>query len=206
MASFEKSYQRVRLAEGGYQKHPNDTGNYNSLNQLVGTNWGINAQVYESWINRPPSEADMRNMSRDTALDIYKAKYWSRIKGDDIDNQYVADIFFDGHVNHGYTGIKMMQEVLNVPQDGAVGPVTLNALNSGSPAKVYNDYKQRRIRFYHYLADNRAGQKVFLEGWLNRINKFNDFPDTYNAKASTASAWPLLLLIPFFFKNLNLLR
>lgn len=201
MASFDKSYQRVRLSEGGYQKHPNDRGNTNSLGQLVGTNWGINAQVYEKWINKPPSELDMRNMLRSTALKIYKSKYWDRIKGDLINNQFVADILFDGHVNHGYTGIKMMQSVLGVPEDGIIGRITLDAINNANAQEIYTQYKNKRIKFYRYLAKNREGQNVFLKGWLKRINKFNDYDyKTQGDTLDTASAWPLLLLIPVLFK------
>lgn len=172
MARFEQAYQLVALAEGGYQNYAEDTGNYNSRGQLVGTNWGINAQVYEKHLGRPPSVADMQNMPKATAIQIYKARYWDRIKGNSINNQAVANVLFDGHVNHGNWGIQMMQEVLGVAKDSVVGPITLNAINSADPGRLIQAYVQRRERAYRWLAANRAGQSKFLRGWLNRLQKF----------------------------------
>lgn len=172
MANFEIAYQLTAGHEGGYQNHPNDTGNYNSAGQNVGTNWGINAQVYEAHIGHPPTEADMRSMSRSVAKQIYRAKYWDSIRGDQIADQQLANIWYDGRVNHGYTGTKLMQRVLNVPDDGHVGPVTLGAVNATDPRPTFYAYRQKRIDFYHYLANNRPGLSVFLTGWLRRINSF----------------------------------
>ena len=115
MAVFQIAYNIVAAHEGGFQIHPNDTGNYNSLSQLVGTNWGISAGVYEDWIGYPPTKTDMQQMTKSEAGQIYKVQYWDTIKGDQILNQALANIIFDGRVNHGYTGVKLLQEVLNIP-------------------------------------------------------------------------------------------
>ena len=175
MANFKLALSKVLDVEGGYQAIPEDRGNYNSFNQLVGTNRGINAQVYEDWIGRPPSIDDMKAISAVIATAIYKARYWDRMKGDLIQNHDVAEIIFDGHVNHGSWGIKMLQEVLNVKKDSIVGPKTLAAINAADPAWLYNTYKERRERFYVWFASNVAGQHVFLNGWLNRLKTFSAF-------------------------------
>ena len=114
----------------------------------------------------------MRSMSRSVAKQIYRAKYWDSIRGDQIADQQLANIWYDGRVNHGYTGTKLMQRVLNVPDDGHVGPVTLGAVNATDPRPTFYAYRQKRIDFYHYLANNRPGLSVFLTGWLRRINSF----------------------------------
>ncbi|MEM9259705.1 MAG: glycosyl hydrolase 108 family protein [Bacteroidota bacterium] len=104
MAQFQIAYDIVRGHEGGYQKKANDPGNKNSRGELVGTNWGINAKIYESYLKRPPTEQDMRNMPKHIAVMLYKQLYWDPIKGDEIRDQQVANILFDGHVNHGRWG------------------------------------------------------------------------------------------------------
>ncbi|MEM9929330.1 MAG: glycosyl hydrolase 108 family protein [Bacteroidota bacterium] len=172
MAQFQIAYDIVRRHEGGYQKMPEDSGNYNSLGQNVGTNWGINAQVYENYLKRPPSEQDMRTMPRHIALRIYKALYWDRIKGDEIRDQQVANILFDGHVNHGRWGIQMMQGVLGLSRDGIVGPLTLAAINKANPFQLFNAYKKVRIAGYKDLVRRRPKDQRFLNGWLKRINSF----------------------------------
>jgi lysozyme family protein len=195
MANFTPAYNLVAAAEGGYQKFTEDPGNFNSLGQLVGTNWGINAKVYEAHIGRPPSESDMRLMLKTTAKAIYKAKYWDRIQGDSIHNQGVANVLFDGHVNHGGWGVQMMQEVIGVDTDAKVGPITLNALNTGNPNTIINRYIERREKAYRYIAANRAGMSKFLNGWLNRLQKFvTDQPGGTNGAVgvlliAAAAAW-----------------
>ncbi len=186
------AYNIVAGHEGGYQKHPNDSGNYNSLDQLVGTNWGISAPVYEAYLNYPPSEEDMRSMSRQTAANIFRRNFWDKIRGDQIQSQAVANIFFDGAVNHGRTGVRIMQRVLGVAVDGIVGPITLSKLNSFDPAKIYLSYKQARTNFYHQLAKEKPRLAVFLQGWLKRINSFTDFS---NPVVKGAGITSLLLLV-----------
>lgn len=186
MASFDLAYKKVLDAEGGYQKHPNDRGNYNSLGALVGTNWGISAPVYETWIHRPPTETDMRNMPLSTAKNIYRVRFWDRIQGNQIRNQNLADFIFDGAVNHGVsTGVRLLQKALRIREDGVLGNQTLFAINAANPAALYNRYKEERIRFYHKIAE-RPGQSVFLTGWLNRMKKFDAYPK---------SGSPLLFLV-----------
>jgi lysozyme family protein len=172
MAQFQTAYDIVRKHEGGYQKMPEDSGNYNSLGQLVGTNWGINAQVYESYLEQPPTEQDMRDMPRHIALGIFKRIYWDRIKGDEIRDQQVANILFDGHVNHGRWGIQMMQGVLGLSRDGIVGSMTLSAINRANPFNLFTAYKKARVAGYHDLVRRRPKDERFLRGWLIRINSF----------------------------------
>jgi len=56
MANFNIAYEIVRGHERGFQIFPQDRGNRNSLGQLVGTNWGINAQVYETYLGSSSTE------------------------------------------------------------------------------------------------------------------------------------------------------
>ena len=177
MASFDIAYRIIERWEGGYQAFKEDTGNYNSLGQLVGTNWGISAPVYESFLGKPPSRADMQNMSKATAKAIYKKQFWDDIKGDSIINQSIANILFDGRVNHGHTGVKLMQRILGVVQDGVVGPITLNAINTAIPEKLHNAYKATREAFYKTLANRNPSYQKFIQGWLNRIRSF-EFSNT----------------------------
>lgn len=198
MASFDIAYRYVERAEGGYQKYAEDSGNYNSLGQLVGTNWGISAPVYERWLGYPPSELDMRNMSQATAKLIYKNRFWDPIKGGQIQSQAVANILFDGHVNHGNHGIVLIQRVLGVPDDGIVGPITLGAINSTNASTLVRQYADAREDFYRYLASSRPSQSIFLQGWLNRLAMFRDnLPSSGEALAALAGA----VLIYFFINK-----
>lgn len=197
MANFEIAYNKTARWEGGYQDMPEDTGNYNSWGELVGTNWGISAPVYEAWIGRPPTKEEMQLMPKSVAKQIYRAKFWNAIEGDLIQNQAVANILYDGRVNHGRTGVKLMQRVLNVNDDGSVGPQTLNAINTGNSADIYNRYKAARKNFYEYLIQQNPQYEVFRNGWMNRINSFNEFSGVANV--SNGVLLPLMLAAIGYF-------
>jgi len=174
MANFNQSYERLKRWEGGYQSNPNDPGNYNSRGELVGTNYGINAAVFEDWIGRPPTKSEVQNMAASTAKSIYRLRFWDKIWGDQIPSQPVADILFDGVVNHG-RGVRLAQEVLGVATDNSFGQNTFNALVSFPAREFYLQYKERRRRYYEALVQNDPSLGVFLNGWMKRINSFTDF-------------------------------
>jgi lysozyme family protein len=177
MADFVTSLARVLKWEGGFSLVKEDKGNYNSKKQLVGTNYGIAAFVYERWLGRVPTKHDVRNMSKNEAAQIYKGLFWVGIQGDEIKSQAVADILFDGHVNHGAFGIRLMQRILGVKVDGKVGPITLAAINAHDPESLYLQYRNTRRDFYEQIVKRSPDQAVFLKGWLRRINSFQDeFP------------------------------
>jgi len=195
MANFSEAVKKVLDLEGGYQDFVNDTGNYNSRGELVGTNRGISAPVYESWIGRPPSREEMKAITRATAEEIYRKKYWLPIQGDRINPQYLAEIIFDGKVNQGQKGIMLLQEALGVPADGIIGPNTLAAISRVNPARLHDEYKRRRIAFYRQLAASNSSYSQFLAGWLNRMDNFKP--------QSQGSALPILLLALGFIAYKN---
>lgn len=172
-ASFYTYLPLLEAAEGGYQKLVNDSGNYNSLGQLVGTNYGISAPVYENWIGRPPSEQDMRSITKSMANEIYKAWYWDRIGASLIDNQSIANVIVDHAVNAGVGAAgKLVQRVLNnhfgfnLVVDGVIGPQTRSAINRVDPAILHTKIIEAREQFYRDLGG------PWLNVWLNRLKLF----------------------------------
>lgn len=176
MAKFNIFMPLLYVLEGGFQKMPTDTGNYNSLNQLVGTNHGISAPVYESWIGRVPSEADMRNLPKETAQAIYKNRYWDKLKASDMKTQEVAHVIVDHGVNAGTgSAAKIVQTVLknsfskSISIDGAIGIQTLTALNSVNQLQLHSAILKGREQYYNSLATRYP---EFIKGWLNRLKPF----------------------------------
>lgn len=173
MADFNEAYELVARWEGGYQANPNDPGNYNSKGQLVGTNFGVSAKKYEGLIGRPPTKAEMLEMPKWRAKEAFRLDEWAKIKGDQIPWQPVANILFDGVVNHG-RGVKLLQEVLGIKADNIFGPQTLAAVLASDPQQLYNAYRERRRQYYQSLVNNDPKLSVFLKGWLRRIDSFTD--------------------------------
>ncbi len=194
MASFTEIINTVLDVEGGYQNMPEDWGNYNAYDsngELIpykerpgvtlqaGTNRGISAALYSGLMKREVSVMEMKSISEDKAIMIYRKVYWEPIQADKINSQKLANLIFDARVNHGYTGIKIVQKVINTlgysPQlqvDGIVGQKTIEAINSIAPHTLHNGILDGRIQLYHHLAISRPGNERFLNGWLNRLKKF----------------------------------
>lgn len=170
---FDVAYAPVKRIEGGYQRLKADRGNYNADGKLVGTNWGIAAPVAERYFGRTVSTLDMKTLSASTAADIFRRFFWQPLRAEEFPTQELANIVFDGYVNHGRWGIRLLQRVLGVAEDGIVGPVTLAALHDGEPGQIYKLYYEARRKFYRAIVRNRPSQRIFERGWLRRLDRYD---------------------------------
>lgn len=173
MASFSLYVPLLTAVEGGYQNLAKDTGNYNSLGQLVGTNYGIAATTYEALIGRPPSIADMKAITKSQALQIMKIGYWDKLNASLINNQSIAEIIVDHAVNAGPGRAgKMIQTVLNsqfgykLIVDGIVGKKSIEVINSVNASQLHQALKEYRKNHYKNIGGG------FENGWLARLEKF----------------------------------
>lgn len=176
MADFVIYWPKYKQAEGGYQNHPNDSGNYNANGDLVGTNMGITPDTLQSYLGYVPGALDMQQIDEALAMQIIQDRYWNKLKADQIGSQYVANIIVDHYVNTGR--VKPIQALLNtmgesLTVDGIIGPKTLAAINRQDPAVLHDSFRKVREAYYRDLADsNPSKYGVFLTGWLNRLDLF----------------------------------
>jgi lysozyme family protein len=173
MANFQLFIPLLIKIEGGYQNDVADTGNYNSLGQRVGTNFGISARFYEGVIKRPPTVADMKAITKPMAISLYKNYFWDDVHGDSLINQSVANLIADHAVNGGEGSIgKIVQRILvndfgkSLSIDGDIGTKTAQAINSVNQQQLFDKIKAARKSFYEALGGK------FLTGWLNRLKTF----------------------------------
>jgi lysozyme family protein len=66
------------------------------------------------------------------------------------------------------TAVKLFQKNYALNQDGVIGTKTIAALETAS----FDRLCDIREQFYNNLVKNNPNQKVFLKGWLNRLNDF----------------------------------
>jgi lysozyme family protein len=172
MAKFEIEIPRVLAHEGGYVNHPSDPGgetNRGITDRLDGKIDGLVDLDGDG-----DGDVDIRGLTEDQAKEVYRQRFWNRMNGDLIESQAIAGILFDGYVNMGGTAVKIMQRLLSQKDDGQCGPKTVAAINAADERTLYQYYKLERIKFYEDLAYRKPQLKVFLKGWLRRINSFPD--------------------------------
>lgn len=167
----------VIAREGGYSDNPDDLGGP--------TMWGITEAVAREW----GYTGDMRDLPRDTAMRIYRKRYvedpgfaqvlaapWCTALGEEL---------IDTGVNMGVAvAAQFLQRCLNafnrkgelyadLAVDGAIGPVTLKALESfigvrGSQGAVVLRKAVDCLQGARYieLCEAREANETFVYGWI----------------------------------------
>ena len=71
--NFEQCMKWVLHHEGGYVDHPKDPGGE--------TNLGVTRAVYEQYVGRQVMDGEMKGLTEDDVIPLYKKNYWDRIRG-----------------------------------------------------------------------------------------------------------------------------
>jgi len=194
MAHFEEAYKKTLSLEGGYAKDPHDAGGE--------TYKGVSRRFNPSWIgwrlidelkvqseSAPPFPESLEQ-SHELQAEVqvfYKQHYWDKFRGDEIQDQALAEELFDTGVNMGvHRAVTFLQEGLNllnrnqenyldIAEDGRLGPRTLKVLKAalrvegGDPSyllKIMNILQGRH--YIEYMKRNPAQEKYAI-GWLRRV-------------------------------------
>ncbi|WP_152207396.1 glycoside hydrolase family 108 protein [Marinobacter changyiensis] len=174
MAGIEEMIDDILRREGGYVDHPADRGGP--------TNFGITQNTLSRYIGRAALKSEVRNLSEDVARDIYESNYFEGPRIHRLPEE-IQPFIFDCAVNHGpRRAIKFVQSVINqagkeppLDEDGAMGPNTAKA--AAWAQNIMGDYflkalLEERRNFYRTIVAARPSQEVFLRGWMNRVDEF----------------------------------
>lgn len=155
--------------EGGFVNDPDDLGG--------ATNKGITFATYKSFRKKKglpqPTIADLKRLRRAEWKEIFQTMYWDSFRGNEIDNQNIANICVDWLWMSGKTAIRRVQAIVGTTVDGIVGPKTIACINSKSPLPLFGQIKNDRKKYYYEICDARPANNKFLRGWLNRLNEMN---------------------------------
>lgn len=172
MGSFEKVHVLIEKWEGGYTNDPRDPGGP--------TNRGITQADLAEWRGHPVSAEDVRNLTRDEALQIFKTKYWVPIKGDQLPLP-AAQVVYNTCVLSGRgRAIPMLQDALSrqrpgIAVDGRMGSETIDACMAADQRRLVGDY----CTLYETYLRSLPIFPTFGRGWLNRLSEIK----------STAMKW-----------------
>jgi lysozyme family protein len=157
--NFDSALKAILHHEGGFVNHPADPGGM--------TNLGVTKRVWEEWIGHEVDEKEMRGLTPEKVSPMYRAKYWDKIKGDDLPAG-VDYIVFDAAINSGPgRAAKWLQQAVGAVPDGAIGPGTLRAVNAMPAPDIVEKYQQIRLAFLQALPT----WDTFGRGWGRRVQE-----------------------------------
>lgn len=147
--TFDDAFEALIGHEGGYVDNRRDPGGE--------TKFGISRASY-------PGE-DIKGMTLARAKTIYARDYWGPAGCDAMPDGARLQVF-DTAVNSGVkTAIRMTQRAVGVVDDGILGPLTLQALQSMPAPRFIARFNGQRLA---YLAD-LATWPAFGRGWSRRV-------------------------------------
>lgn len=150
--NFDQAFDRLLGHEGGYVNDPRDPGGE--------TNWGITIAVARA----EGYKGAMRDLPRDTAKSIYRARYWAAVRADELPDNVRFDVF-DAAVNHGVSqAAKWLQRAVGTAPDGVIGAVTVGAARAAGP-QLPAHFNGQRLQFYTDLPTWATHGK----GWVRRV-------------------------------------
>lgn len=157
--AFDYCVKRVLLAEGGEVNDSRDPGGH--------TNLGITQETLNHARNVVlglPKRVD--ELDHDAALEIYRALYWTPMRGDELPLG-MALLVFDAAVNQGVSrAVRFLQLALGTHPDGVFGPKTLAAVLAAPIRPTIVEIAARRMRDYMLLD---SLDDTFGLGWSRRL-------------------------------------
>ena len=125
MANFDKEFDELILAEGGYVNDKDDAGGetYLGISRKNNPKW-VGWEVIDDIKKKYGTKGITSRLKKDEALTnsakfLYKQKYWDVLELDDIPSQSIAHELFDTCVNCGKaTAIRIAQQVLMMTVTG----------------------------------------------------------------------------------------
>lgn len=159
--------------EGGatYTNNPADRGGP--------TRWGITQATLAAWRNADVEPLDVQTLTLTEARAIYRDRYIVKPGFSLLAAPELRAVAVDCYVTHRpKVAIAMLQRALGVPDDGILGPITIQAANSKNGRIVALKMCVERLKFFGRLIsgnltdadhDGIPDNTEFAAGWINRV-------------------------------------
>lgn len=149
--SFDIVFERILGHEGGYVNNPKDPGGE--------TKWGISKRSFP-WV-------DIKNLTRDGALILYKKYFWDALNADELADGVIYQLA-DFAINSGIPpAIKALQRSVGTKDDGIWGSKSIKASKDTSESDIIMLILAERLELMTSLKNwDDAGK-----GWARRIAK-----------------------------------
>lgn len=174
MAEFEPFFPHILRWEGGYADYKEDPGGC--------TKYGITIHTWKTFGYDKNGDGiitceDVKRITEKDAEAIYERQFWYANNMHLVENQKLAELICDWCINSGAgVAIVRVQRILNelgekLATDGVCGILTIIAINRHAKELYRRLWKAREI-FYYDITKRNPAFRIFLQGWLNRLNSF----------------------------------
>ena len=110
MADAQKLVPFILSWEGGYVNDPDDVGGATNKGITIAT-WRLHGCDNDG--DGDIDADDLRIITNEQWMEIFKCQYWDRWKADEIENQSIANIVVDWVWASGVHGIKQVQKIVH---------------------------------------------------------------------------------------------
>ncbi len=183
MRDVRQLAEEIVAREGGYVNDPDDPGGATKYGVTLGT---LRRLGIDKTGDGRLTEADVRRLTREDAVEIYLRHYYQIPKIDRLP-ELLRPSVFDMYVNAGSNAVKILQRLLRqmgqwVVVDGVIGPQTIAAAEvaeAAAPSHLADAYGIARRNYYYRLADQRPASRKYARrrdggkgGWIRRAEEF----------------------------------
>lgn len=174
--NFKTIMDHVFQWEGGYVDHPRDPGGATNMGITIHTMKALKQDLDN---DGDVDKDDVRLVTRPVAEAIYKSMYWKPVKADLLPSGLDL-VLVDAAINSGpRASVRWLQRALGVSPDGALGPITLGAVQA-SESVYERPSSMGQFKSLEQLIDKTIDERlksvrsfrnydVFGKGWENRI-------------------------------------
>lgn len=183
--------RRGVAVEAGYVNNPADKGGETKCGITATTA----AEHKVDLIKLFKWNGQMKDLTEEMAIWIYRTAWWDRLRLDDIlkIHPFIADRLFDFGINAGRgaagTNIqrilnvmnRMQQDYKDIKPDGAIGDGTVDALKAYVAKRgqvgILNMIQlliDLQGAYYIQVAEKRELNETFMSGWTTRVREANE--------------------------------
>ena len=154
---FQREMKRVRQNEGGYNNDSADRGKE--------TKFGISKKWY-------PNE-DIKNLTRERADAILYRDFWLANGINKLPDELVGKVFDVAIPQGPVTAIQHLHNALGITPGTIIGDQTLSKLEKYTDyTDILNRFKENVRNRYIEISEKDSTQKKYINGWLNRVNRY----------------------------------
>jgi lysozyme family protein len=162
---LEHALRLVLELEGGEVNHPADRGGHTSRGITLAT---LQVATRKGLV---PAGTTISNLTAEQARRIYVAMYWDPSRCSELPGCMALAVFDQAVTSGAGRAARTLQMAVRERADGVIGFRTLAAAQAADPERTVRRLITFREAQMLDIVERNPDQRVFLRGWLNRLDR-----------------------------------